>query len=188
MKDAQFLLGSKLNKEEADRDAVHIAVLPCVAAGRLSAGMPVKVNRVTGMAEYDIVQAVGIVDPFLSEPIFPGDKFFVWLTPNTITGLQHRWTHPVIDDMLEEDVSPITASRHGAIAKINECANACGVTFDFLIDAAKEYNENNETTHMGSNSQYSDYDDWKGFWRAFTTYTGETVKDDTYWAPFRCTC
>jgi hypothetical protein len=39
-------------------------------------------------------QPVGIVDPFLEFPTQPDDKFWLFLYPNTITGLRHVWTHP----------------------------------------------------------------------------------------------
>jgi hypothetical protein len=37
---------------------------------------------------------IGIVDPFLDQPVRPGEEFWVFVYPNTITGMRHYWQHP----------------------------------------------------------------------------------------------
>lgn len=94
--DTQHSLG-KLIDENAKRDAIHIAVAPVVATERLSPGQSIGLvgHGNTQVRASNVGQ--GIVDPFLSGAIFPGDRFYMWLTPNTITSLRHQWTHPNFD-------------------------------------------------------------------------------------------
>lgn len=91
---AQHTLGQLIDGN-ARRDAVHIAVAPVRAGDHLSAGQFISVDG-DGIA-HKSTEPVGIVDPFLKRGAKPGEWFWLWLTPNTITGLRHQWTHPVLD-------------------------------------------------------------------------------------------
>lgn len=88
-------LGQLIQDGERRRDAVHIALAPVTAAERLAPGQHV------GLVHEGNVELVGpcphnigIVDPFLTEDIKPGQRFWLCLYPDTITGLRHVWTHP----------------------------------------------------------------------------------------------
>lgn len=79
------------------RDAVHVAVAPVVAAQILKPGdhiglVPGSVDEV--MQPNDVVPAIGVVDPFLKGYVAVGQRFFLFLYPQTITGLRHVWSHP----------------------------------------------------------------------------------------------
>src|SRR5262249_51543452 len=78
--------------EDARRDAVHIAVAPVVAAAQLLPGQHVGLLG-DGRADAND-QPIGIVDPFLAEAVLPGQRFWLFLYPGTITSLRHVWTHP----------------------------------------------------------------------------------------------
>jgi hypothetical protein len=89
----------KLITEEASRDAVHVAVAPVEAAYRLRPGDHVGFleNGRVGRCE----NPIGVVDPFLEELLNTGDRFYLFLYPNTVTNLHHEWTHPVFDSIKE---------------------------------------------------------------------------------------
>jgi hypothetical protein len=85
--------------ENAGRDAVHVAVVPCVAGEELWAGYRViraKSGRfVRAFIEDEVgLNVLGVVDPFLRGPVLENQRFWLFLLPDTITSLRHVWTHP----------------------------------------------------------------------------------------------
>jgi hypothetical protein len=84
----------------AARDAIHVAVCPMTAGEDLSPGdhvgfgMESRRDRVWKTR----VNAVGVVDPFLSAPVRRGQRFWLLLYPGTVTSLRHAWTHPKFPD------------------------------------------------------------------------------------------
>lgn len=86
------MLGKFIPHDEiAFRDAVHIAVAPVMAGERLEPGDHVGMIRDAAFRNAD---TIGIVDPFLTQNVPHGARFFLFLYPNTITSLRHVWTHP----------------------------------------------------------------------------------------------
>lgn len=79
-------------KTEMPRDAIHVAVAPMESAEKLSPGARVGIGPDGKAAE--IEPAVGIVDPFLTKVVRPGQRFYLFMFPGTITSLRHEWTHP----------------------------------------------------------------------------------------------
>lgn len=88
---------------DAKRDAIHVAVAPLRASDPLKAGDRVWVSDGRAFKETAAMKAhtVGIVDPFLTVPIYPGDKIWVVLFPGTAKGLRHAWSHPDFPDETE---------------------------------------------------------------------------------------
>ena len=88
-------LGRLITDGDRRRDAVHVAVAPVTAAERLTPGQQVGFvhpgdTELVGPAE----NPIGVVDPFLREDVQPGQRFWLFLYPNTVTSLRHVWTHP----------------------------------------------------------------------------------------------
>ena len=78
----------RIIKGEAHRDAIHIAVAPAIATCKLFPGQHVDANGATAGKK------VGIVDPYLHLPVMPGEQFYIFLYPGSITTLRHHWDHP----------------------------------------------------------------------------------------------
>lgn len=84
--------------ENPGRDAIHVAVAPVFAGMLLEPGQHVCINP----SDYTAWTSppskgvmVGIVDPYLKGPVKRGERFWLFLYPNTITSLRHVWTHPM---------------------------------------------------------------------------------------------
>lgn len=98
--DALETLGNKIGPDEK-RDAIHLAVVPTVAKAKLWAG-----QHVTADGYPAPQRGVGIVDPFLEEPVQPGERFWLVIYPRMITSLRHVWSHPAFPD--EPERVPVT--------------------------------------------------------------------------------
>jgi hypothetical protein len=86
--DMKLPIGQLITDPLAGRDAVHVAIAPTTARQRLLPGQ--HVDRDGGTAG----EPVGVVDPFLRDPVEAGQRFYLCLYPNTVTSLRHEWDHP----------------------------------------------------------------------------------------------
>lgn len=92
---------------EAQRDAVHVAIVAVKAGMRLAPGALVRMDK-TPKGEPIAVQialsdqVIGVVDPFLSASVESGKRFWLCLRPGTITGMRHHWEHPAFPDSMEK--------------------------------------------------------------------------------------
>lgn len=92
------------------RDAIHIPVVPMTIGPGYkypTPGDPVQLlpgnNNV--IIFYDDAYhkpelKIGIIDPFIKYSfgdLKSGDRVWVWLTPGTVTGVRHQYTHPILD-------------------------------------------------------------------------------------------
>lgn len=106
MSDAQQTLGQFLTDEHTERDAIHIALLPVIAGEDVSPGQTLRfaygsTSRVLRCEEHynDVKDIVGIADPFIKGWDIPaGTRFWMFMLPNTVTGMRHEWKHPAVDD------------------------------------------------------------------------------------------
>ncbi len=90
----------KLLHVPAQRDAIHVAIAPVVAAEEIQPGehcgfiQDGDTENVGACRRGSTKYAIGIVDPFLTSPVKIGERFWMFLYPNTVTSLRHEWTHP----------------------------------------------------------------------------------------------
>lgn len=99
-------LGKLIADPAQKRDAFHVACTPAVAMCILLPGTRVMIQSWKDEADgsrtpvvcrpHKTEDEVGIVDPFLASPVEPGQRVFVCLFPNTVTGMRHAWVCPAI--------------------------------------------------------------------------------------------
>ncbi len=107
--DALETLGTIIDDTQK-RDAIHLAVEPVEAGDILYAGDPITVQ--SGIAtRVPWKEALGIVDPFLTDRVRPGQKFWFVMMPRMVHSLRHVWTHPAFED--EPEIKPVVGSSEG---------------------------------------------------------------------------
>lgn len=175
--------------EDRPRDAVHIAVIPVVAAAvELAPGAPVVLTTDGQATSGPMEKAVGVVDPFLHRNVKRDERFWLFLKPGTIIGLRHHWWHPAFPDAASsspEDVKATSAAWIEAFA-----LRELGIDYGRLMDAADQhvYSDGDEYT-MDNTERYKNVAEatWDEFWRHYTVVTGRTPPK-VAWAPFTCSC
>jgi len=176
------------------RDAVHIAVAPVIAAERLMPGDHVALDSdgkafvVDYEAEVNIalMKPVGIVDPFLKKKkaVRAGQTFWLYLYPNTITGLHHLWTHPAFPEV-NVQADRIARSK----AWIEALAEDCEKTYEEFMDAATLMAEHGDYTYDNS-EDYKNSDVYalkiEEFWNHYELVTGTAPKNRDHF--YTCSC
>jgi hypothetical protein len=193
MSDTQSLIGKILETEQS-RDAIHIAVAALVAAESLKPGDPVGLDE-AGNASSDAAP-IGIVDPFLAARVRKGQRFFLFLYPNTITSLRHNWSHPSFDAQRHhaDHTTRISHEDHKSKSEawIAQHASDMGLSTDVLMGHADEW--------MEDTSDWPDYhvqqgsERWRDtfnpveFWHHYEIVTGKTVPENKRRSLYCCTC
>ena len=172
-------------------DAIHIAVCPVIAAEKLSPGAHIKfVNVLNAGPNCHVASAksktIGVVDPYLTEDVKPGQTFWMFLYPNTITGLRHSWTHPAFSTELKVVETPVTSKISPHEIWLRGYAESNGLSFDALLTAAENY--------LAHGDYISDGGRWEGeyvgedFWAHYGHYTGNFVREEDQGSFFSCSC
>ena len=173
------------------RDAIHIAVAPVVAGEKLKPGAIVHLSKDGIAFNYgknapDV--SPGIVDPFLDcLYVHKGERFWLYLFPNTITGLTHTWSHPAFPD-----TAPTWQEKANAKSILGEYACQFGMSIGNFVDSIlREYTNNSDdgyiTVHTGDyEGGISIAGDDKRFWDAFAAYTGKRLEGIEI--GYRCAC
>ena len=154
----------KLIEGKADRDAIHIAILPVTAAEKLSPGQHVGVCQKVCEAgvSYDWI---GIVDPYLTCQVSKGQRFYLMLYPNTISSLRHDWVLPGLG--LEPEVELEDHERW-----LLDFAKKHDVGYQQLMDAAGDWGFDRPEYEAARDAIY-EHD--KEFCRHYEAFTGETI-------------
>jgi hypothetical protein len=171
----------KLIEGQQIRDAVHVAIAPVVAGSVLQPGQ--HVGLIGDKASKDL-KTIGIVDPFLRQDVQPGEKFWLFLYPGTITSLKHLWTHPAFNDKdtRVEAFSPAPAAH----IWLREYAEELGVEFDVLIAGADQFLIDGDYVEDGGKYESVYVND--EFWTHYELYRSKVVPEEDRGNFFSCSC
>lgn len=176
----------KLIAEPEQRDAIHIAVAPVVASEELKPGQHIGFsdNASTEKVSSKADTVIGIVDPFLTKPVQPGQRFWMLLYPQTVTNLRHDWTHPSF-------IAAEVAQKFGcnpAMLRLREIANDMDVTYDDLLFNAERFVRTGEYWCEGE--KFESFSMPGDFWDVYHEATGlPKPADDGYGNHFlSCSC
>lgn len=175
--------------ETAQRDAIHIAVAPVVASQILAAGdhiglLPGSADEAAGAAP--TITPIGIVDPFLREHVQVGQRFYMWLYPQTVTGMRHHWAHPAFDAgaALPVPIDPKAYSERW----LRDFAERIDLSYNAVIMACQTRLDNDDYyIFHGHDTPDCCYEDRKEMWKHFEIVTGRKV-DDHETTVFSCLC
>jgi len=190
MTDIQQRLG-KLIEGPAERDAIHIAVVPMIAGIDLRTGEKVRLQydstEIALDGEYND-DAVGIVDPFLDDYLVrKGQRFWCYLFPGTVTGMRHHWEHPAFK-------YPKAIPNTDHEKWLRDFAERWNFDWDELIAAATSENESEQGNYATArgydlHSAAELGDEHVLFWLHLEGFTGkvfsESHREKMGWS---CTC
>jgi hypothetical protein len=177
----------KLIESLQQRDAVHVAVAPVMAAEELYPGQHIGFVEGTNEQVRGVARLIGVVDPFLENNVLPGQRFWMFLYPNTITGLRHDWSHPAFNSEASNPTGDLNFDAACIVARM------CGKTYEALMDDAYRCVGNGTNKYgdyiMDNSERYKGvgYDLWKQFWKHYEQVHDVKLEEE-YDAPYTCSC
>lgn len=177
----------------AERDAIHVAVVPAEACVKLKPGQHVGFGGKLGDRVLAVTDAepIGVVDPFLKKPVEKGQNFWLCLYPGTVISLRHHYRHPVLDadEIRQETMEKL---KHPAIERMKEWAEGFGTNYRDVLDLTRYYLLTGEEAvldgHKSMNVSTDDYPKGGTFWGDYEMITNAKVSDEQKKDFFRCAC
>lgn len=188
--DALATLGTIISDKEK-RDAIHLAVEPVIAGERLNPGEDVFLSdgHAFSLGEGNFV---GIVDPFLTHPVQPGERFWLVVYPRKISSLRHVWEcdgFPLSGETTAVESKP---AIHPSEQWIRDFADRVSLHYDVLMDGAANWvaTANNrwggEYLCFGGLLEGESVPD--EFWTHYDAVTGNTTPEEKRGSFFTCSC
>lgn len=95
----------------AQRDAIHMAIAPIIADADYAPGTHVGFMD-DGRVGIGAEKKLGIIDPFLKRVVRENERCYIFLYPQTVTGMRHHWEHPAFEGReLTHTPTEIAASK-----------------------------------------------------------------------------
>lgn len=176
-------LGELVTDQNQQRDAVHVAVIPLTAGQLLRPGDHAGIDPMNRNNAVANVDCIGIVDPLLIANVRKGQRFLLWLYPNTVTGMRHHWSHPAFNAVTEPHVS---TEFEASVAWIKNASVRLGVRYETLIAEGGPL-ERDDYINNGEDIRDIWYEINDEFWRHHKIVTGRDVPEDDR-GGFTCSC
>ncbi len=168
-----------LIQDAGHKDAIHIAIAPVVAACNLLPGEHIgfiKKGDTTKVGNYSD-NPIGIVDPFLTEPVKKNQHFYMCLYPKSITSLRHDWDHPAF-----------VADKSESEQWLENFASEVELSYEELLEAADSYIRTGDYhVCQGFDTPNIVYQESTNFWKHYQTVTGKVLPEDMGMF-FTCSC
>lgn len=188
---AQDKIGQLIGTNQ-QRDAVHIALHPITAKVLLHPGQRIGLDK-EGRAIATVAAYVGVVDPFLWRDVQPGETFWLFLIPNTITTLRHHWVHPQFPEAPPTGFVPDPASVGYLTSLAGELDDGYdsdrNMSYADLLDVLDEAARTGGYCfgHDDSPQRMWTAQDKEDLWGHYERATGRPARPDRD-ANFRCAC
>jgi hypothetical protein len=172
---ADIGMGKLIEHDEMVMDAVHVAVITMTACGKLHPGDDVGFDD-TGDRSYvtrNTRKSIGIVDPFLKKPVQDGQRFWLFLYPNSTTPMRHSWKHPDF----EVATAPQMPNREAAEKYMREVADHADMSYDALMKELKRVNDRGGYITLGFDTPDELTTPRADMWRHWSIITGEVIND-----------
>lgn len=175
---------------EGDRDAIHIAVIAMPVNNRYAPGERVGVTRSGELSKHP--PFVGVIDPFLTDMVNPGDRVWLCLFPNTITGLRHRWTHPAFPFVVEKVKEKYDdAQKEASKRYLQQFAEDADIAYPELLRILEDFLDtgNLHVQYDETNLRDHFYDkDADEFWLHVAVVLEDDRALSEEGSPFTCSC
>jgi hypothetical protein len=126
-------------ENDAETDAVHMAVAPVLAAMDLRPGDRVGLIDGKALRASQSVAAIGVVDPFRTEHVRQGQRFWLCLFPGTVTGMRHHWSHPAFVNATPKAMEP--GRKAEAEKWLRDFATEWSMSYEDMLAAAAAGND-----------------------------------------------
>lgn len=186
--DALETLGTIID-ESQKRDAIHLAVEPVIAGQTLAPGEDVGLITIGGDSRAYRVKdehKLGIVDPFLKNPVRTGERFWLVVYPRQIHSLRHVWTHPAFPD--EPALADLKPSRETSEKWLRDFIQTADCP-DYETVIAKAINNDSwsdEYLHFDGQDAHGEIP--PEFWDHVEVVTGKKIPGPQRASHFSCSC
>jgi hypothetical protein len=201
-KDAVATMGDILPDDAWGRDAVHVAVFLAYSTETLKPSQHVGIVNEEGGKDMRVTPGqtvgrnartghIGIVDPFLEHDVPPGQRFWCYLYPRTITALSHKWSHPAFGEPSDSVYAPPAdklASENWLRDFSETLISYEDDKYDCLIRYARYRIENDaDSDHFYIGTDIDVYEVPSELWHHLEVVLGQKIpgKKPQY---FRCAC